>query len=51
MGLRRRRGKGIVPRIRVTDYATNQAARSGLPLALELLAILAVILAVLMLTS
>jgi hypothetical protein len=41
-------GFKIPPGIRLTDYATQWTARNGLPLTLDLLAILVVLLAALM---
>jgi hypothetical protein len=47
MAYRSWRGWKIVRGIRLTDYATQWVGRNGAPLTLDLLAILAVVLAVL----
>jgi hypothetical protein len=48
MGFRSRHSWRIAPGFHFTDYATQWAGRNGSPLALDLLAILAVVLGVLL---
>jgi hypothetical protein len=48
MGFRFRRRFKIVPGIRLADYATRWTTRNGMPLTLDLLAILAIVLVALL---